>query len=44
VRKPAIADVEEAAVADAGPRERQHPDEMAERIRVMSGEGADQVS
>ena len=39
-----VGDVEEAAVTDARPRERQHPDEMAERIGVMSGERADEVS
>jgi hypothetical protein len=44
VRETAVGDVEEAAVANVRPRERQHPDEMAEWIGVMSGERADEVS
>jgi hypothetical protein len=44
VREAAIAHVEEAAIANARPRERQQPDEMAEWIGVMSRERADEVS
>ena len=44
VRETPIGDVEEAAVAHARQRERQQPDEMAERVGVMSGERADEVS
>jgi hypothetical protein len=44
VREAPVGDVQEAAVADSRQRERQQPDEMAEWIRVMSGEYADEVS
>jgi hypothetical protein len=44
VRDTAVGDVEEAAIANVRPRERQHPDEMPERIGVMSGERADEIS
>jgi len=44
VREAAIGHIEEAAVADARQRERQQPNEMAERVGVMSGERADEVS
>src|SRR5438309_6724885 len=36
MREPAVGHIEQAAVADARARERQHPDEVAERIRVMA--------
>jgi hypothetical protein len=44
VREAAIGHVEEAPVANARTGERQQSDEMAERIGVMSGERADEVS
>jgi hypothetical protein len=44
VRETAIGHVEEASVTYAGARERQHPDEMAEGVGVMSGERADEIS
>jgi hypothetical protein len=43
-RETPIGHLQEAAIADAWARKRQHPDEMAERISVMSGERADEVS
>jgi hypothetical protein len=42
--KPAVGDIEEAAVAYARPRERQDPDEMPERVGVMAGERAGEIS
>ena len=44
VREPAVADVEEAAVAPARDREREETDEVADRIRVMREERRDQIS
>jgi hypothetical protein len=44
VRETPVGHVQEAAVANARPRERQQPDEMAERVGVMSRERADEVS
>ena len=40
MREPAVADVEEAPVAEEGPRERQPTDEMTDRIGVMPGEAS----
>jgi hypothetical protein len=44
VRESAIGHIEEAAVAHPWAGERQQPDEVAERIGVMSGERADEIS
>ena len=40
----AIGDVEEAAVTDAWPRERQQPDEMAEWIGVVTCQEPPEIS
>jgi len=44
VREATIRHVQEAPVAYSRARERQHPDQVAERIGVMSGERADEIS
>src|SRR5258708_5638955 len=44
MRQPTVAHVEETAVSNTRPRERQGPNEVAERVRVMAGERAKQIS